>query len=166
MLGGVILVALSDYNASANARLLALAAALTDAQLDAPTDYGRSLREMLLHLVTLEWINRILIETHVYPAASPPVNGSALVADLRAFAADEGRRLHAYLDAMDEETLATPVVLTRGAATYALAPWEGLLQLLTHSMQHRSEIAAMLTQHGHSPGDVDFIFHRYPQMRP
>jgi uncharacterized damage-inducible protein DinB len=36
--------------------------------------------------------------------------------------------------------------------------------LLIHSIQHRSEAAAMLTDFGRSPGDIDYIF--FVSMRP
>jgi uncharacterized damage-inducible protein DinB len=37
-----------------------------------------------------------------------------------------------------------------------LARWQGILQCANHGTQHRSEIAAMLTEAGHSPGDLDY----------
>lgn len=35
--------------------------------------------------------------------------------------------------------------------------WQMLLQVANHGTQHRSEIAAMLTSHGHSPGELDIL---------
>jgi uncharacterized damage-inducible protein DinB len=35
--------------------------------------------------------------------------------------------------------------------------WYYLLHMVTHSHQHRSESAQLLTQLGRSPGDIDFL---------
>ena len=35
--------------------------------------------------------------------------------------------------------------------------WKSLLHLFNHGTQHRSEVAALLTQAGRSPGDLDLV---------
>jgi uncharacterized damage-inducible protein DinB len=34
--------------------------------------------------------------------------------------------------------------------------WQTILHVVTHSIQHRSEAAAILTGYGYSPGELDF----------
>ena len=61
----------------------------------------------------------------------------------------------AYLAELTDDDLAAPFALgTRGA----LPLWELLLHLITHGTQHRSEAAILLTDAGHSPGDLDYFF--------
>lgn len=46
----------------------------------------------------------------------------------------------------------------RGEKQTALV-WKALHQVLFHGMQHHSELAVLLTNAGHSPGNIDFIFY-------
>ena len=166
MLGKTMLTAMFGYNAETNARLLALAENLTDAQLDAPTGYGMgSLRKTLLHMLLVEWVWRTITQTHAYPATPPPVAQSPMLPALRAFAEEESARARDFIAGTSEEELMVSFPGERGGKTYQITPWHGVAQLLYHSAQHRSEIAAMLTEHGQSPGDIDFLFFVAPEMR-
>ncbi len=61
----------------------------------------------------------------------------------------------AYLAELTDDDLAAPFALgTRGA----LPLWELLVHLITHGTQHRSEAAILLTDAGHSPGDLDYFY--------
>jgi uncharacterized damage-inducible protein DinB len=160
-----MLTTMFAYNASANATLLDLAATLSDAELDAPTNYAHgSIRGTLAHLLRVEWSWRTVTETHRPPAAPPAISATSSISDLHAFARDEATVIAAWLSTQADDDLATPFSSGYGDQTYEIVPWHALSQILLHSMQHRSEIALWLTEKGHSPGDLDFIFFADPSM--
>jgi len=51
-------------------------------------------------------------------------------------------------------------------STYAGAPlWQGLLHLINHGTQHRSEAAVILTAAGASPGDIDIVRFTFERLQ-
>ena len=148
-----------DYNAATNQRLLALAANLSDDQLDAPTNYSRdTLRQTLIHLVQVEYNWRTLCETRGATFPSSPLSAAPTIAELQALAAGEAQRIQAFVSRLNEQEITAPFTAQRGDTTYQLIPWQILIHLLYHSAQHRSEASAQLTAYGCSPGDTDFLF--------
>lgn len=153
------------YNASANARLLEIASSLDDAGLDAPTNYAHgSIRGTLAHLLRVQWSWRTVTETHLPPTSAPAISGASSIAELRSFAQTEAEAIAGWLSAQSDAELATPFPTKYGDQEFEILPWQALAQLLFHSMQHRSEIALWLTEAGHSPGDLDFIYFADPSM--
>jgi uncharacterized damage-inducible protein DinB len=84
-------------------------------------------------------------EEHPRPEDEPLID----VTDLRA-------RWHVEWDAMDAwlRTLAPADLELVADGTEV---WKSLLHLFNHGTQHRSEVAALLTGVGRSPGDLDLI---------
>ena len=147
-----------DYNCWANARILENARHLTQEQYFAESAF-RSIHELLVHMVGTEWVWRTLAQQGDLTQAPPGLQEMRSLGDVRAQWRQEEDAFRAYLAELDDEMLAEPVESRspRGDM-YSFARWEMLQHMLLHSMQHRTELASMLTGYDHSPGDLDFIF--------
>ena len=160
MLGKAMLETMIAYDAWASAKLFEQAAALTQEQLDAPTQYGRgSIRQILFHATgAMEMWAHALAHGH-YPRTWRRLDECVTVADLSAHHCVVNEAAGAALAQFSEEELAEEIVVPdpRGNAR-TLQRWWMLAQPLTHAMQHRAEVAAELTTLGPSPGDLDFVF--------
>ena len=150
---------LYGYNRWANARVLAAADGLTEQEFTRELDGAGSLRTILGHTAGAHavWLER-------WQGRSPtgPWELSDLpdVASLRTHWEEIERATRAYLDTLREEDLDQIVAYTnfRGER-WAYPRWQALLHQVNHATQHRSEAAVMLTQLGHSPGDLDFLIY-------
>jgi uncharacterized damage-inducible protein DinB len=151
-----ILAELYEYAAWANTRLLELAERLPDADLRRRFTQGAlPVLDNFVHLMSADrrWLARWKQE---------PLPPGLTIADVPSIAA--ARRAYTelaaarrdYIAALDDASLGAPISWQDGAETRTLARWQGIMQCANHGTQHRSEIAAMLTDCGHSPGDLDF----------
>ena len=63
-----------------------------------------------------------------------------------------------FVDAIEDDVL-TEVMHYKNMAGTALAfpRWETMVHQVNHATQHRSEVALLLTQANHSPGDLDLL---------
>ncbi|GCE28492.1 hypothetical protein KDA_39760 [Dictyobacter alpinus] len=140
-----------QYNLWANLRLLDACAELSDAQLDAtmPGTFG-SVRETLMHLFSSE-------EGYTYSftktrPTSPLKEVSTFVgfAELRRRAEASGTML---IQAVEQRDLSETFYLDGG--TYECQAYIVALQAINHGIDHRSQIATILSQQGIELPDLD-----------
>jgi uncharacterized damage-inducible protein DinB len=151
---------LLDYNRWSNARILGAAAGLTDEQFRAPGRFPHGgLRATLVHASFAEWVWRMrwLGTPPDHHHRWKPEEFPTLAA-LQARWTGEEARLMEFVAGLTEKDLESEVEYTStegGRHTRVL--WETMAHLVNHGTQHRTEAAAMLTDLGHSPGDIDLI---------
>jgi uncharacterized damage-inducible protein DinB len=148
---------LYDYNYWATARILRAALQVTAEQFMAQntSSYG-SLHGTLKHAMTAEMIWRTRLQKDILPEEidiSTPK-------ELNDAWAVEEQLMRAYLQKLTDADLQSRIAYknSKGAAFDNLV-WNILLHMLNHGTQHRAEAAAMLTDLGHSPGDIDMILY-------
>jgi len=164
---------LFDYNSWANRHLLDSAQQVTPEHLHAPdtSSYG-GLYATVVHTMATEWswLNVMLQgdarevnwdELEIDPATVPDV------AAIRARWAQVDAALQSFVRRLEAEGDRSPdrIVIWMGDnGTLRRRPvWQVLLHVFNHGTQHRSEIAAMVTRAGHSPGEMDLT--RYLNIR-
>lgn len=145
------------YNTWANERLFATAQQLTAEQFTttAHASFG-TLRDVMVHLVSAErgWLARVRLE--------PPPPGLRagdfpdLAALVTAWRSIDGA-MNEYVGGLTEAELGEVIRYTDGAGQEnAYTRGQMLFHQANHAAQHRSEVALLLTQMGHSTGDIDY----------
>ncbi len=147
---------LYDYNAWANTRILDTAARLAPEQYTASIGASfPSVRDTLVHTMDTEWT---WLGRWQGTEPCPPQNLSryASLAALRARWAEIDAELRVFVGLLDAAGLTRIVHYANSRRPDNAYPqWQLLSHVVNHGTQHRSEVAAMLTQCGHSPGDLD-----------
>ena len=148
---------LFDYNDWAWNKLLDRMEALDEAQLDAQPWTLPSLRRILVHALGAEivWPARMQGDS---PTAMLTVEEVPTLADVRARWREVAAARRAFIAGLTQDDLDGTIhyKTTRGQPQQETL-WRLLAHLVNHGTQHRSEAAALLTEFGHSPGDLDMI---------
>ena len=150
-----IIAQMYEYGIWANRKLLDKAAALTDEQLrHIFTEGAQPILHTFVHLVGAEW------RWH-QTWAGQSMGERLTVADLPTLDAVRAKweplfaERRAFIAALTPERLAQPIVRKLQGRESSIILWHALVHVANHGTQHRSEIAVMLTDLGHSPGDLD-----------
>ena len=148
------------YNAWANTRILDTAAQLSAEQLLARGGASfDSVRDTLVHAMSAQWI---FLER--WRGRSPRAMLTAAdfldVPSIRRHWEGIEGETQAFIATLSDADLARDLEYTNTEGerwTYPL--WQQMLHQVNHATQHRSEAAVMLTQSGHSPGWLDFLYY-------
>jgi uncharacterized damage-inducible protein DinB len=164
---------LYGYNDWANRHLLEVVDQLTPEQLYAPDDssFG-GLHATLIHTMDTEWswLNVMLQgDARGIDWASLEIDPADVrdVTAIRARWADVEAQLQAFIAGLEAEGEKSPDRIVTWEGDYGglrrRPVWQIMLHVFNHGTQHRSEVAAMLTRAGHSPGEMDLT--RYLNIR-
>jgi uncharacterized damage-inducible protein DinB len=151
------LATLFDFNYWAHRRILATAARLTDPQFTLRSVIvGRDLRATLVHTLDVEcsWRLRLQRRPEEEWRKTLPTNDYRTLTALADHWKRDEAEMRAWVATLDDEALARSADVDP-KEQHPL--WYYLVHLFTHSQQHRAESAQLLTQLGHSPGDIDFL---------
>jgi uncharacterized damage-inducible protein DinB len=159
---------LYGYNHWATERLLEVAKQLTPEQLHAPGSAGHgSVHNTLLHLVNtqkswLAWWDGSLSAEEAYRLTLNPTDFPDLAA-LRTIWEEVEQATQAFVSSLtDEDVIRVYAQTLPNGVDFRMPLWQMMLHVANHGTQHRSEAAAMLTSFGHSPGNLDLLFHLWP----
>lgn len=145
------------YNRWANDEVFAACHAVDQSELedDAPGTQG-SIASTLKHLVGVEDVYLMMLNDQ--PLDARDSLETYLARDLAWFAERSrqlGESYRALLARVDPATLAGP--LTVPWFDFALTKRDGLIQVLTHSAQHRAQVLSVLGARGHVVPSLDYV---------
>lgn len=152
------IIILYKYNKWANARILEAAATITQGQYLAEASFPHGgLRGTLVHILFAEWIWRKRWEGNSPTFRILPEEFQTFES-LRVRWMQEEKLLMEFIESLTDERLNSPFQYstTRGEP-HEQVLWKAMVHLVNHGTQHRAEAAALLTDIGCSPGDVDMI---------
>ena len=148
------------YHTWATDRILAAAERLTAEQLNTGGHAGNgSIRMTLHHMIDRQqawfaWFDGSLSAEEAIVLEIDPAKAQD-VAGLRAVWEDVNGRTMRYIESANDDEFNR--LMPMPASEVPL--WNLLLHVANHGTQHRSEVAAMLTEHSCSPGSLDMLFY-------
>jgi len=150
---------LYQYNQWANAKILTTAENVTQEQYLAPASFPHGgLRGTLVHALFAEWIWRKRWEG-TSPTVRLKLEDFPTFESLCTRWAEEEKQLMDFVSGLTDERLDNTFNYTNTSGkAFSRILWQAMAHLVNHGTQHRTEAAAMLTDFGHSPGDIDFIY--------
>lgn len=148
------------YNQWANAKILNAAAGVTEEQFLAPAAFPHGgLRNTLVHALSAEWIWRKRWEGTSPTSVLKPDDFPTFDALCERWLEEESQLMD-FVDHVDDEALNRVFHYNNTSGKpFSRILWQAMAHVVNHGTQHRTEAAAMLTEYGHSPGDIDLIYY-------
>jgi len=154
------ILTLYQYNRWANAKILSMAAQVTQEQFLAPASFPHGgLRGTLVHALFAEWVWRQRWEGTSPTQRFKPQDFPKFEA-LRTRWMEEENQLMKFVEGLTDDQLNQTFRYNNlSGQPFTKILWHAMAHVVNHGTQHRTEAAAMLTDFGYSPGDIDFIYY-------
>jgi uncharacterized damage-inducible protein DinB len=156
-----VIRSLYPYNVWANHRILIAVSNLTAEQFlaRAGSSYP-SVRDTLVHTMSAEWI-----WLSRWKGSSPSAMFGATDFPKLQSIQTRWKTIEAetqqYIDQLNPSQLAEVVsYINTSDEKWAYPLWQQMIHQVNHATQHRSEVAAILTAFGCSPGDLDYLVYQ------
>ncbi len=153
------ILTLYQYNQWTNAKILNAASKVTREGYLAPASFPHGgLRGTLVHALFAEWIWR-----NRWQGVSPTIRLKPeefpTFESLRSRWTEEENHLMSFVGSLTDERLESKFnYRTTDGTPHERILWQAMAHVVNHGTQHRTEAAAILTDLGHSPGDIDMIY--------
>ena len=147
-----------EYNYWSNKRILAASTKVSHEQFAmlASFPYG-GLRGTLLHILDAEWGWHMFLQNNDWSAPDLDEAEFPTLLEFESRWRMEEAAMRKYLAGLNDEDLSIHRYYnTSEGESRDRILWHCLLHVVNHGTQHRSEAAALLTDYGSSPGDLDF----------
>ncbi len=147
-----------EYNYWADKRILAASEKVTEKQFLAPASFPfGGLRGTLVHILDAEFGWRTFLQNNDWSAPELKQEDFPTLDAIRERWKKEEGEFRAYLSTLRAADMnAHRIYDTPEGQHRDRILWHCLLHVVNHGTQHRSEAAALLTDYGSSPGDLDF----------
>jgi len=151
---------LYKYNQWTNKKILDAASKVTQEQFVAPASFPHGgLRGTLVHALFAEWIWRQRWEGTSPDYRLKPEDFPTLES-VHTRWAEEEKLLMTFVDNVTDERLNSKFSYTSTEGKpHERVLWQAMAHLINHGTQHKTEAAALLTDFGQSPGDIDMILY-------
>ena len=153
------ILTLYQYNQWTNAKILNAASKVTREGYLAPASFPHGgLRGTLVHALFAEWVWR-----NRWQGVSPTIRLKPeefpTFESLRSRWTEEENHLMSFVGSLTDERLESKFSYrTTDGTPHERILWQAMAHVVNHGTQHRTEAAAILTDLGHSPGDIDMIY--------
>ena len=146
-----------NYNYWATRKILEASNKVTEDQFLAPAEFPfGGLRGTLVHILDAEYGWRGLFESKSFNADLKP-DDFPTVKSIEERWHEEEQAMRAYLANLSDDDMESHLRYTTDTGIERdRILWQCLYHVVNHGTQHRSEAAALLTDFGNSPGDIDF----------
>ena len=151
---------LYQYNQWSSKKILDAASEATHEQYLAPASFPHGgLRGTLVHALFATWIWRMRWEGTSPTQRLKPEDFPAFES-LRTRWDDDENKMMMFIDGLTDERLNRKFSYkSTDGQPHERILWQAMVHLINHSTQHKTEAAAILTDLGHSPGDIDMIYY-------